>query len=125
MAAVDSSGLKASKRSRLRERQRVGIRHALPGAMGAKHFSELRAWQLAAELSDRVTALCGTRPLQADLEFRKQLRDAAEAAPRLIAEGFGRWGHRDFARYLVMARSELMEVESNLLELTRRNSVPS
>lgn len=93
--------------------------------MGAKHFSELRAWQLAAELSDRVVALCGTRPLQSDLEFRKQLRDAAESGPRLIAEGFGRWGHRDFARYLVMARSEIMEVESSLLALKRRNLVPS
>jgi len=92
--------------------------------MGAKHFTELRAWQLAAELSDKVVAVCATDPLQKDFEFRNQLRDAAEAAPRLIAEGFGRWSHRDFARYLVMARSELMELQSDVLALGRRNTIP-
>jgi four helix bundle protein len=92
--------------------------------MGAKHFSELRAWQLAAELSDKVAELCRTPPLQADFEFRNQLRNAAESAPRLIAEGFGRWSHRDFSRYLVMSRSELMELQSNLLALGRRKAVP-
>ena len=80
--------------------------------MGARRFDDLRAWQLAAELSDKVVALCATKALQTDVKFRYQLQDAAEAAPRLIAEGFGRWSPRDFARYLVMARSEVMEVIS-------------
>ena len=62
--------------------------------------------------------------LQGDLNFRDQLRDAAEAAPRLIAEGFGRWSRREFARYLVMARAELMEVRSDLLALQRRRTLP-
>jgi len=91
--------------------------------MGAKRSDDLRAWQLAAELSDKVVALCATKPLQADVKFRCQLQDAAEAAPRLIAEGFGRWSHRDFARYLVMARSEVMEVTSDLMALRRRKTI--
>ena len=91
--------------------------------MGAKRFEDLRAWQLAAELSDKVVALCATKPLQADLTFRYQLQDAAGAAPRLVAEGFGRWGHREFARYLVMARSEVMEVKSDVLALRRRKTI--
>jgi four helix bundle protein len=61
--------------------------------------------------------------LQADLKFRDQMRDAAEAAPRLIAEGFARWSHREFARYLVMARGELMELRSNLRALERRRAL--
>ena len=92
--------------------------------MGAKTFEELRAWQLAAALSDRIVAVCATPVLQGDLTFRDQLRDAAEAAPRLIAEGFGRWSRREFARYLVMARAELMEVRSDLLALQRRRTLP-
>jgi four helix bundle protein len=91
--------------------------------MGARHFTELEAWQLAAQLSDRVVALSATPALKADLEFRDQMRNAAESAPRLIAEGFGRWSHRDFARYLVMARSELMELQSDLLALGRRRTI--
>ena len=92
--------------------------------MGAQTFEELRAWQLSAELSDRIVAVCATPALQGDLTFRDQLRDAAEAAPRLIAEGFGRWSRREFARYLVMARSELMEVRSDLLARQRRRTLP-
>jgi four helix bundle protein len=91
--------------------------------MGAKTFEELRAWQLAATLSDRVIAICATGALRADLDFRDQFREAAESAPRLIAEGFGRWGHREFSRYLVMARAEVMEVKSDLLALQRRRTV--
>ena len=63
--------------------------------------------------------------LQRDFKFRDQLHDAAESAPRLITEGFGRWSHRDFARYLVMARSEVMEVQSDLLALGRRGILAS
>jgi four helix bundle protein len=92
--------------------------------MGAKTFEELRAWQLAAELSDRIVAICAMPPLQGELNFRDQLRDAAEAAPRLIAEGFGRWSHREFGRYLLMTRAELMEVRSDLLGLQRRRTLP-
>jgi len=39
--------------------------------------------------------------------------DAVQSAPRLIAEGFGRWGHREFAHYLSMARSEIFEVRND------------
>ena len=41
----------------------------------------------------------------------------------MVSEGFGRWSHRDFARYLVMARSEVMEVQSDLLALRRRRTL--
>jgi four helix bundle protein len=61
--------------------------------------------------------------LQHDFKFRDQLREAAESAPRLIAEGFGRWGHREFARYLVMAKAEVMEVMNDLLALKRRRTL--
>jgi len=91
--------------------------------MGAKTFEELRAWQFASALSDKVAAICEMPVLQRDPESRDQLRNAAEAAPRLIAEGFGRWGHRAFAHYLVMARSEVMEAKSDLLKLRRRRTI--
>ena len=91
--------------------------------MGAKTFEELRAWQYAAQLSDRIVALCAHTPALRSGRFRDQLVDSAEAAPRLIAEGFGRWSHREFARYLTMAQSEILEVRSDLLALQRRQSI--
>jgi four helix bundle protein len=91
--------------------------------MGAKTFEELRAWQYAAQLSDRIVALCAHTPALRNGKFRDQMVDAAEAAPRLIAEGFGRWSHREFARYLTMAQSEVMELRSDLLALQRRHTI--
>ena len=91
--------------------------------MGVSRFEELRAWQLAARLSDEVHAVCAEQ--KADFACRDQLRRAADAAPRLIAEGFGRWSRKEFTRYLVMTRSELMEVRNDLRALERRHALPS
>jgi four helix bundle protein len=91
--------------------------------MGAKTFEELFAWQCCSALRDKVVAVCATAPLQKDLDFRNQLRKAACATPRLIAEGFGRFGNKEFRRYLSMARAELMEVQSDLIDLEGRHLV--
>jgi four helix bundle protein len=53
---------------------------------------------LAAALSDRIVAVCAMLALQKDVAFRDQLSESAEAVPRLIAEGFGRWSRREFGR---------------------------
>jgi carbamoyl-phosphate synthase large subunit len=91
--------------------------------MGAKTFDELYAWQLCADLRDSIVEICGTRALDSDLKFRDQLREAACSAPALIAEGFGRFGHREFRRYLTMARGELLEVQNDLTDLRKRRLV--
>ena len=62
-------------------------------------FEELRAWQLAAELRDHLVAIIATPPFRQDFKFSDQLREAACAAPSLIAGGFGRFGHKEFRRY--------------------------
>ena len=45
------------------------------------------------------------------------------AAPGLIAEGFGRFGDREFRRYLTTARAEVLEVQNSLTDLERRQLV--
>jgi four helix bundle protein len=88
--------------------------------MGAKTFEELVAWQLSAELRDRVGEICDTLDFRGTGELRDQLQDAAASAPALISEGFGRYTHREFKRYLTMARSELMEVRNHLDAFAKR-----
>jgi carbamoyl-phosphate synthase large subunit len=88
--------------------------------MGVSSFEELRAWQLAAELRDRIVAITATPAFREDFGFRDQLRDAACLAPSLIAEGFGRFGFKEFRRYLTMARAELLEVHNHLMDLEQR-----
>jgi four helix bundle protein len=91
--------------------------------MGVKTFEELFAWQCCRELRDRMVATCSTPALQKDLDLRNQLRKSSSAAPRLIAEGFGRFGNREFRRYLSKARAERMEVQNDIGDLAARHLV--
>ncbi len=53
-------------------------------------------------------------PLAGDWSRRTQLERAASGAPAHVAEGFGRFSPADFARFLVLARSSLMESQNHL-----------
>jgi four helix bundle protein len=69
---------------------------------------ELRAWQLARQLKVEVDEAILAKPeAQADRRFYDQLSDAVRSAPRNLAEGFGRYHHREFAHFTRIARSSL------------------
>jgi four helix bundle protein len=82
--------------------------------MIARHYRELDCWQLSNELKKRIYAFLATMPAKNDFDFCKQIRGSARGAPRTIAEGFGRFRPRDFARYLEFARASLMETQNHL-----------
>ncbi len=82
--------------------------------VGAKRVEDLVAWQLGNELRDRVHALTAGGEPAADWKFRSQLRDAVSSVTRNIAEGFGRYRHREFAHFLSIARGSLFEVSDQL-----------
>ncbi len=82
--------------------------------MGAKHYSQLIAWQLANELKLGIFKATACGPASHDLKFREQIRDSADSAARNIAEGFGRYEHREFARFLRIARGSLDETQNHL-----------
>jgi len=75
----------------------------------AKRFEDLAAWRFCTDLCQRVEEL--TEEVK-DPTFRDQIRDAAESAPALIAEGFVRFTTGEMIRYLRMARGELAEVQN-------------
>lgn len=97
---------------------------------GAQSHEELIVWQLAYDLKLRVYALIETGPITRDAKLLDQLRGAASASPRLIAEGFGRYLPGDFARYLRAANGELKETFDALRDgvdrgyLTQEQIVP-
>jgi four helix bundle protein len=70
---------------------------------------DLICWQRAREVKLLVYQLIRTTSARRDFEFRKQLRESASAAPRLMAEGFGRYYPAEFAHYLRLANGELAE----------------
>ena len=96
-------------------------RHA--GLAGARHFSDLIAWQLADELRKDVIALT-RRPLWADdRRLRSQTEAAMGSVCRNIAEGFGCESHTEFARFLEISRRSLNEVQDCLREAEQKGYV--
>ena len=82
--------------------------------MIARRFEDIEAWQLATEVEQEVLVLTDRGPAGRDFNFRDQIRNAATAAPRNIAEGFGRFWPKEFAHKCEIANGELHEVESCL-----------
>ncbi|HTM33428.1 MAG TPA: four helix bundle protein [Vicinamibacterales bacterium] len=89
--------------------------------MGVHRFTDLRAWQLARQLKVEVDRVILAKPeVQADRKFFEQLSDAVRSAPRNLAEGFGRFGRREFAHFTSIARSSLQEVQNHLIDASDR-----
>jgi len=82
--------------------------------MIAKRFQDLIAWQLADQLRQHIYDITESGPAARDFKFKSQIREAADSACDNTAEGFGRYFHPEFARFLTIARSSLDEVKSKL-----------
>ena len=88
----------------------------------AKSFKELIAWQRADAVRLRVLAIARELPGM-DVRFRSQWTDAAGSVCSNLAEGFGRYTHKDSARFVRQARASLMEVENQTIEARQRGYV--
>lgn len=91
---------------------------------GVKSFEELDAWKLSVELRDRIFDETERGPASRDFLFRDQIRDASRSAPRNLAEGFGAFLPREFARFARIARRSLAETHNHLLEARTRRYFP-
>ena len=80
----------------------------------ARRIEDLIAWQLCFELQQCVFELTEKGPAARDLEFRRQIRASSASAADNVAEGFGRYRTRDFARFVDIARGSLNETSSQL-----------
>lgn len=82
----------------------------------ARDFTELVAWQLSDELRRFVLAIIARPAVARDFKFCDQCKDAARSAPSNIAEGFGRYRHKDFARFLRIAVGSLKETRDHMID---------
>jgi four helix bundle protein len=87
---------------------------ACEDSMGARHFRELACWQLARELKSEVYAFTDRIPASRDRDFCEDIRASSRSVSSNIAEGFGRQTHREFARFLSIARGSLQETDNHL-----------
>jgi four helix bundle protein len=88
---------------------------------GVRKAESLIAWQLCMELEDLVFAITATGGVSRNFDFCDQIRRSSGAPAPHIAEGFGRFTPREFARYLRMALSSLGETQTHLERGRRRN----
>ena len=80
-----------------------------------KEFRTLKVWRKAHELVLAVYRSTSRFPPEERYGLTSQLRRAAVSVPSNIAEGCGREGDRDFARFLSIAGGSASEAEYQLL----------
>jgi len=78
-----------------------------------------RVWKEAVDLVVNFYRLSTALPLEERFGLTSQIRRAATSVPANIAEGFGRWNARDFARFLAIASGSLRELETHLIIASR------
>ena len=88
---------------------------------GVKKFEDLTAWQLAAELRDRILDATETGPAARNADFKNDIRRSARSGPSNLAEGFGAFYPREFARFGRIARRSMIETRNNLKEAGKQH----
>ena len=83
--------------------------------MGNHNYKELKIWQRSRLLVKSIYLITATFPENEKYGLVSQLQRAAVSVSCNIAEGSGRATNKDFANFLSMAYSSLLEVESLVL----------
>lgn len=80
-----------------------------------KNFRDLTVWRKSHRLALAVYEASGAFPVAERYGLSNQLGRAAFSIPTNIAEGCGRYGDREFARFLSIAMGSASETEYLLL----------
>ena len=86
-------------------------------------FEKLEVWQKAIELSDCVYAFTRTFPTDERFGLVSQMRRSSVSIASNIAEGSGRGSNPDFARFVEISYSSLMELITQIAIASRQGSL--
>ena len=89
------------------------------------NHEDLRVWQEAIELVDRVYELTGHLPPDERFGLISQIQRAAVSIPGNLAEGCGRETTKDLLRFVAIGRGSLAEVKTYLIIIERRRFAPT
>ena len=87
-----------------------------PGEKGKRGFEDLECYQLALEVMVKLHAFSKTLPPDEKFDLYSQIRRASKNVTGNIAEAYGRYHYLDSLRYYSIARGELNETLSRLIE---------
>jgi len=85
------------------------------GATEVKNFRDLKVWEKGHQLTLAVYRATSVFPQDELYGLRSQTRRSCASIPANIAEGCGRDGDKDFARFLQIAMGSASELEYHLL----------
>lgn len=76
---------------------------------------KLEMWQKSMDLVEACYRISASFPHDERFGLLSQIKRAATSIPANIAEGYGRWNVREFARFLAIANGSLRELETHIL----------
>ncbi len=82
--------------------------------MKITRFEDIKAWQLARILAQKVYRLTRQERFSKDYGLKGQIQDAAGSSMHNIAEGFDAESNAEFMRFLRYAKRSCTEVQSEL-----------
>ena len=94
------------------------------GVAGWRHFKDIDAWQLSMKLQREFIPFLERPPANRDRRFCEDAIDAVTSPGRNIAEGFEKYGHTEFAKYVLIAKGSLGETQTNLITARDRGFMP-
>jgi four helix bundle protein len=77
-------------------------------------FEDLKLWQKARILSEKVYTLTFSDPIHSDFRYKDQIRGSVGSIMDNIAEGFERGSKLEFINVLTTAKGEAGELKSQL-----------
>jgi four helix bundle protein len=80
-----------------------------------KDFRQLKVWEKSHELALAIYHITAAFPREETYGLASQIRRAASSIPSNIAEGCGRNGDAELARFCIIARGSASELEYQLL----------
>jgi four helix bundle protein len=89
-----------------------------------RRHQQLLVWKDAIELVEQIYRLTARFPVDERYGLTSQMRRAAVAVPSNLAEGAARSSRREFLRYLDIARSSLVEIETQVVIARRLAMAP-
>lgn len=95
-----------------------------PAEKGKRGFEDLDCYQLALEVMVKVHAFSKTLPSDKKYDLYAQIRRASKNVTGNIAEAYGRYHYLDSLHYYSIARGELNETLSRLIEARTLEYIP-
>ena len=83
---------------------------------GWKDFRDIAAWQRAEEIKLRVYAFLQRPNVRRKFDYCDDMARAARSGPSNIAEGFGRFGNKEFAKFARIAKASQVEVLNHFID---------